>query len=451
MHCAQLRPACHAVLWLHSCQSSAQSANSPCQAADQQPAVQPDFTRMLTLHHVPDAGWLMRLRSCVRVTAEGKTAVEAVSTVQLPEHSNFWFPADASSPCGGFCLLFSQTSAGTQPLLWASEGQSVSTLPPIWASAKGFSISWLPGTGPARLVSRADHWLLEDFTSSVAIEQGAQIAVLRTDSILLAESELLPKAAWPLDVASTSSPDRSFMAVIKPGSLAVLALEDCCTVLQLEWPFAADQLDFSEFIDLGSSARFSMLWSPDSQALYVGSASHGQHHVCSLQRRCWLDLRQALPSLPQPLSKHTSGIGWGRQGLLVSQLAGPSMPQSADLPSHTVVEPVPLPQPGAAGGSTALPTAVSGHVLAASYSPDLAWMALGVMEWSPEHCVLSRGNNLMSVQLVRCKTGRVAASWVPERLHSDPPQLLWARGGNRLLCLCSDVCDGILLGFEGEQ
>ena len=75
------------------------------------------------------------------------------------------------------------------------------------------------------------------------------------------------------------------MAVIQAGSLTVLALDDCHTLLQLEWPFAADQ-------DWGDSARFSIVWSPDSQALYLESAPPSEHHICSLRPRwCWLDLR----------------------------------------------------------------------------------------------------------------------------------------------------------------
>ena len=154
--------------------------------------------------------------------------------------------------------------------------------------------------------------------------------------------------------------------------------------------------------------------------------------------------------MPQPLGKRTFVLGWGRQGLLVAQLAGSGV-RSADSSntSSTVVEPIPVAQPGAAGSSTAMPAVVSGHVLAASFSPDYAWVALVVMERSRQDSASTRSNNLSSVQLVRCRTGRVAATWRPERRHSDPPQLIWARGGNRLLCMCSEVCEDILLGFEG--
>ena len=440
-----------------------QVQHSPCVAVsnsrtrkhttpDVRPAAQPDFKRQLSLHHSSTEGWQLRLWRSAHGFNGAQTVL--VTTTQLPAHDNWWFLSDTSSPCGQCCLLLSwQKPATRQTFLWADGLDELVALPPVPAGLHGHLGDWLPGPGPTRLLSTAGGCPYADGEDD-SPERGksVQFRVLMPDGTPLAESAVLHKPRWH-PAFSEASPSRACLAVCLSKGLLVLSLRDCSLLLQLPWPFDTRRLNHEAWLN---RYKFKLLWSCYSQHLYVGSGCLREHHVCCVRSGCWLNVQQALPSLQQLPATQNPVLAWGPRGLLVTWPVGYIEPagqwHSRGVPDcSSMVGSVPLVQAGAALDKLPEPRQVHGHVAGADFSPDHTWVALTIMQ-NRRDWYYTWTNHLLCVQLVRCRTGCVAATWRPEpaREYQNPPELTWASTGNRLLCTFCDPCEQVLLDFEGS-
>ena len=396
--------------------------------------MQPDFKRQLTLHESPSTGWQLQLWHSVHVTAGGHVSAELVRTTQLPPCADYWLGEDASSPCGRFCWLYaSRPLSFARGFLWAADREEAVPFPSAQAPCLDFlSFEWRQGPGATQLTSfRRSTASLEE-QDDINTQDLLQVGVVTTEGTWLAESVKLHRGR-DTRLEYKASPSGAYMAVPLHDGLAVLALADCSTLLQLAWPFEPALVCETEV-----DRRGSLWWSPCCNWAYIGSFFHSEHHICCIQSRCWLAMRQAVPS--HDPARETV-LGWGCHGLLVKRTT------ARWYDSFSVVRHAPLAQAPRSQAGVADQVQLKDNVVRADFSPDSTWVALSTMRdgdsdaWEVLSCV----------QIVRCRTGCVAAEWRPAlQQHEDPPDLCWARAGNRLVCLCAwDSYEEVLLDFEG--
>ena len=273
-------------------------------------AVQPDFTRGLTLHRSPDGSRHVQLWTHVTITASGQHSAARGRSMQLPGQRPFWFPpTSASSPCGEVCLLLSK---GPNWHVWAAHSAAVTPLYQCRAGVKT-SIDWLPGTGSARLVCMHQHCLPPSSTASSDDEADhvtrcTQVQVLASDGSLLAESAELRERRDPESrTKSAVSPDGALIAVSLETELVVLTLADCSVLLRLP---AGEPLMAPLSYDY--PLEYSLWWSPASSHVYLGCTEVADHAVCCLQSCSWLGLSWRLADL----RLYEYVIGWSTPGLL---------------------------------------------------------------------------------------------------------------------------------------
>ena len=414
--------------------------------------MQPDFTRRLTLHRCADGSWHAQLWTNVSISAAGEITAKRGRELQLqlpPGQQDVGFPSQASSPCGEFFLLNSDSDSP----LWLAHSVGAVGSPGLVSLPEPQSggmeyLSWLPGPGPARLLAAVRGVHDPDTSDSQESSPGRcheslHIRVLTPTGAVMSEcKELHLGGRTPPGRLCTASPNRAHVAVTTARGLTVLALADCSKALELRWPWSVQSSD--EGIDKDTRLNPQLEWSPDAFCIYASSSRHEMHAVCCLQSQSWQDVTTPLSGRGtswQPIA------GWGAQGMLAMHMCpGGDAAQPMQLVPVAAVPGSQLWDTWAVARSSGASMSFPGRVSSATFSPDYTWVALtmqtGASAWQ------SGSFSNTSVLVARCSTGAVAAECVVD-CSCGGVSLQWASAGNRLLCQVDYPCQTVLLAFEG--